>query len=266
MSKTVLKSDDIRKKQHEEAEAKHAAGLATLTVEQKKAAANLPAVTNGGAVAAPKSTVNRYIDEISPSSIVGALMKFNKDRKFEVTADGTILGDDRAYIAHTDKTHIGRVKFGRDGEPPQREGGLLYQGYVMPPRESLGDTDESKWEVGLSGQREDPWQHQILLVLERVDDGAMFTFATTSKTDRGAVGDLLRSYERMKLSNPDVLPLVKLKSSGFQHKDPRIGWVGKPAFAVCGRVNRDETASGGGDGVDPSAGSIAADLNDEIPI
>jgi hypothetical protein len=43
--------------------------------------------------------------------------------------------------------------------------GLLYEGFVMPPRDSPGDLDQSKWEMGLDGKPKDPWSHQIYLVL-----------------------------------------------------------------------------------------------------
>ena len=45
--------------------------------------------------------------------------------------------------------------------------GLLYDGFVMPPRESLGDNEAGEWDLGLDGQPADPWQHAQYLVLQR---------------------------------------------------------------------------------------------------
>ena len=55
--------------------------------------------------------------------------------------------------------------------------GLLYDGYRMPPRETLGDLDVAEWPAGLSGEPEDPWLHQQNLVLQQVDTRELFTFS-----------------------------------------------------------------------------------------
>jgi hypothetical protein len=53
------------------------------------------------------------------------------------------------------------------------------------------------------------------------------------------------------------MPVVRLKSGGFNHRDDRIGWVSVPVFAVVGRAPRDSAAK-------PDT-SAAGDLNDQIP-
>jgi hypothetical protein len=132
--------------------------------------------------------------------------------------------------------------------------GLLYDGYQMPPRESLGDTDEAAWEMGLDGKPADPWVHAIYLVLQRVDNSELFTFVAMSKTARRAVGVLLRHYDRMQRTNPGYLPIVALKVGGYQHRDTRVGWVKTPVIAAMGQVPGDKA-------VKPAP----ADMNDEIP-
>jgi hypothetical protein len=57
--------------------------------------------------------------------------------------------------------------------------------------------------------------------------------------------------------NPGELPVVRLKPSGFHHRDDRVGWVPTPAFAVVGRAPRDSTAK-------PDT-SPSGDMNDIIP-
>ena len=135
--------------------------------------------------------------------------------------------------------------------------GLLYDGFVMPPRESLGDLDESQWPIGLDNLPADPWQHQLYLVLQRTTTMEMFTFVTSSKTGRRAVGNLLRHYDRVRKAHPDDCPVVRLKVGGFPHDDDRVGWVKVPVFVVVGRRPRDSSAI-----PDTSPGS---DLNDSIP-
>jgi hypothetical protein len=115
----------------------------------------------------------------------------------------------------------------------------------MPKRESLGDTDVTQWEPGLSGAPEDPWHHQVCLVLQNVATKELYTFASTSVTGRRAVGNLLKHYDRMQRTNAGEVPVVRLKSGGFNHRDDRIGWVPVPVFAVVGRALRNSAKQTG---------------------
>ena len=123
---------------------------------------------------------------------------------------------------------------------------------------TLGDTDPAHWEEGLAGEPQDPWQHAQLLVLQDTRTSELFTFTTSSKTGRRAVGTLLKHYDRMQKTNPGELPVVRLRTGGFQHRDDRIGFVTTPVFVVCGRQPRDSVAK-------PDT-SIGAYMNDEIPL
>jgi hypothetical protein len=156
-----------------------------------------------------------------------------------------------------DQTLTGWIRFNGEGEPPDRRMGLLFDGFVMPARTTLGDLDPARWPIGLDKLPADPWQHQMCLVLQHADTSQLFTFVTSSKTGRYAVGALLRHYSRMVKTNPGEFPVVKLQTSGFNHRDPRIGWISTPMFAVVGRRSRDSTAR-------PDT-SPAADLNDDLP-
>jgi hypothetical protein len=124
----------------------------------------------------------------------------------------------------------------------------------MPSREELGDTDAASWEMGLDGKPADPWVHAVYLVLQRTDNSELFTFVAQSQTARRAVGVLLRHYDRMQRTNPGFLPLVALKVGGFNHRDPRVGWVKTPVIAAMGQVPGDKA-------VKPAA----PDFNDDIP-
>ncbi len=214
---------------------------------------------NGNAVAVPDSRtdVQKYLDEIAPASIVGRLIKFSKEGKFVTADDGEEIADDVDFIALCDQTLVGYVKFNGEGEPPDRHMGLLYDGFVMPARETLGDNDQAQWEIGLDGKPSDPWQHHMYLVLQYGETAELFTFATSSRTGRRAIGNLLRHYERLQKTHPDMFPTVRLKIGGFQHRDERVGWVSVPVFAVVGHAPKDSAAK-------PDS-STAADMGDEIP-
>lgn len=228
----------------------------------KTAPAPVPAVAkgNGNAVAVAASDTRtpqeRYLDEIAPVTFVGQLIKFSKDGKFLVSASGDGISPEQDFVALADETLVGWIKYNGQGEQPTRAQGILYDGFVMPERESLGDTDEATWPMGLDGHPADPWQHQICLVLQNRETQEFFTFATSSTSGRRAVGNLLRHYERLRRSHPDTYPIVRLKPGGYNHKDTRVGWVATPTFAVVGRAPKDSAAK-------PDS-SPAADLNDGI--
>jgi hypothetical protein len=199
----------------------------------------------------------RYIDEIAPSAIAGQLVKFSKEGKFVVSETEQEISPDEDFVALCDETLMGWIKFSDDDAPPTRYQGLLYQGFVMPERKSLGDLDQSEWPQGLSGQPEDPWRHQVCLVLQEPRTQALYTFVTSSLTGRRACGNLLRHFDRLRRSDPDSYPIVRLKPSGFNHRDERVGWVHTPSFVVVGRTAKNSAAV-------PDT-SPAADMSDQIP-
>jgi hypothetical protein len=206
----------------------------------------VPAVTKTSVPATPaidaRTPEQRYVDEISPSMIAGQLIKFSKDGTFVVAETEEQVSPDTDFVALCDETLIGWIRFRDDGEPPDRIQGLLYDGFVMPARNTLGDMDETQWKPGLSGTGEDPFKHQICLVLQEPKTQALFTFVTTSVTGRRAVGNLLRHFDRMARRDPDSYPVVRLKPSGYHHKDERIGWVATPSFPVVGRAPKNSVA------------------------
>jgi hypothetical protein len=217
------------------------------------------APTTNTAVTVPdaRTPQQAYLDEIAPAAIVGRLIKFGKEGTFITADDGEPVAEDVDFTVLADQTLIGWLRFHDDDRPPDRVMGLLYDGFRMPARAELGDTDRANWPAGLSGGPEDPWRHHIYLVLQHADTAELYTFVTPSRTGRRAVGNLLRHYDRMQRTHPNELPVVKLKVGGFQHKDERIGWVPTPVFAVVGRAPRDSA-------VKPDT-STQAQLDDEIP-
>lgn len=219
-------------------------------------------VTKPAAPAVPdnRTPQQAYLDEIAPAALFGRQIKGNKEVVFATADDGEPVADTDDYIALGDQTLIGRGRFNGPGERPDFRMGLLYDGFVMPPRETLGDTDPTKWEIGLDGKPADPWQHFVYLVLQRVDTGEMFTYTTSSTTGRRAFGNLLRHYDRMQKTHPDTYPVVRLKTGGFNHRDERVGWVQVPVFAVVGRTPKDGAAM---PDIAPSAPTN--DMDDQIP-
>jgi hypothetical protein len=243
-------AEEIAREQKEMAE-RSKARAATAVVAVKN---------NGGAVAVPdnRSPLDQYLDQVCPASVVGRMVRFSKDGRFVTHDDGAVIKEDIDFIALVDQTLIGWVKFHGEGEPPTRHMGLLFDGFVMPPRATLGDDDQSRWETGLDGKPADPWQHFMYAVLQRGDTAELYTYVTSSLTGRRCIGALLRHARRLQKTHPDYYPVIRLKVGGFQHRDDRVGWVPVPVLNVVGRAPRDSAAK-------PDT-SIAADMNDSIPI
>jgi hypothetical protein len=203
-----------------------------------------------------RTPVQKYLDDIAPATMVGRQIKSTKECVFATADDGAPVAEDIDFIALCDQTMIGLIRFNGEGNPPDYKMGLLYDGFVMPERETLGDTDVATWELGLDGRPADPWRHFVYLVLQRADTGELFTYTTSSVTGRRAIGNLLRHYDRMQKTHADTYPVVRLKVGGFSHRDERVGWVEVPVFAVVGRQPKDSAAR-------PDT-SPAADMDDAI--
>jgi hypothetical protein len=212
------------------------------------AGTSLPAVSAGGALP--------YL-KVHGVGMSGSFVKFSKEGRFVKTSNDEEVPVGTELICVYDQTQAGWIKFNGKGNPPDRQMGAIFDGFVPPTREELGNTDESLWERDLSGRPADPWQHQMLLPLQDVETGELLIFATGSITGRRAVDNLLRHCERMRVRDPDHYPVIKLQTSGFQHRDERVGFVRTPAFPVVGKTPKSGAAK-----IDTSA---SADLNDAIP-
>jgi hypothetical protein len=218
----------------------------------------VPAKANGGGAVttAGGDSVDNYLAEHAGGG--GATFcRFTKDGQFAKTSDDEVIPLGTVYAAPVDKTQVGWIKFNGKGQQPTRIMGPLFGGFVVPSRESLGDTDPALWELSLDGRPKSPWQSQMLLPLIAAADDQLYIFQTTSQTGRNAVGRLITLYRHLLVREPGTYPVIKLGVSGFQHRDPRVGWVKTPAFTQVGTVPMDGTR--------PVDTSLASDVGDDLP-
>jgi hypothetical protein len=191
--------------------------------------------------AAGADYVSRYLEATGSSNIAGRLIRYDgKKGTFTFHDDGSTVPEAVMWVALCEETMIAWVKFGGESEPPDRRGGLLFEGYQLPLRQELGDLEENEWPIGLNGTPEDPWRHEVSVVLQRQDTGELATFSTMSKTGRRAVSTLLQHYRRNQKTCPGTLPIVRLKSGS--HKHERFGEVSIPILQVCGKVSANGAA------------------------
>ena len=125
--------------------------------QQAAVPATIKASVPAAAVVDNRTAQQRYLDEVAPTSIVGRLIKFDKNGQFVTSDDGQAVSETVDFFALCGETQVGWIRFGtEEGVPPERHMGLLFDGYVMPSRDSLGDLDPTEWQPGLSGGPEDP--------------------------------------------------------------------------------------------------------------
>src|SRR5262249_33079907 len=103
------------------------------------------------------------------------------------------------------------------------------------------------------------WKHQIVILLQNCASDELFAFLATNPTSRGACHDLMQHYKRRERSGRNDFPLVRLKTGGYERRDPPKVWGHKPVFAIGGHQPKTET-------IQPTEASIADDMNDQIPI
>ena len=115
-----------------------------LVATKKQALSQTKPAATAVAVKDDRPYRDRYLDEVAPSGIAGRLIKFDKSGAFTTPDDGEDVAPDTEFIALCDQTLVGWIKFAGTGEPPDRRQGLLYDGWVMPARESLGDLDKTQ--------------------------------------------------------------------------------------------------------------------------
>src|SRR5262249_44931702 len=184
------------------------------------------ALANGG------SPVSAYL-AAHGVGMSGTFFKFAKDGKFRKTSDDEEIPEDTQFVVIYDQIQGGWIKFMGKGNPPERRQGNWCEVFVPRDRERGGDTEEREWEGGLWGKPADPWQFQLLLPLQHVETNELYVFNTSSITGRRAVDNLIQACSRMQRAEPDVYPVIKLRISGFEHRDERIGWIKTPAFERC---------------------------------
>jgi hypothetical protein len=209
---------------------------------------SLPATTGGA---------SGYLQKHG-TPMTGKHIKFDgKGGGYKVTSDGSLLKEDMQVVVVYPLIQIGYIKFNGRGNPPDRKMGPVFSGFELPDRPSLGELDKTKWEEGLDGEPQDPWQLQLMVPMQVVETGELLIFSTTTNTGKRAVDNLIEQCERMQRLEPDFFPVVKLSIGGFQHRDTRVGWVKTPALPRVGKAPKSDVSA--------AVTSVADDMNDDLP-
>lgn len=195
------------------------------------------ATRSSGALAAPeKNFFEQYSEAAAGSRIVGDLLKFTKGdwlrgQDQEDVEVGTRL------VANVAELMVGWVKW-EGGAPSDQRMGRVAEGFSPPSRSSLGDTEESEWELDEDGNARDPWQRSNYLLLKDEDGEGLLTFAASSKGSLNAVGELAGAYGKRIRQRPNELPIIELGVGKYKHKNSAYGWIKFPTLKVVGWVDR----------------------------
>ena len=157
------------------------------------------------------------------------LLKFKKGEYF-IGEELVPLGTE--YIAHAVGWTKCWIKF-RDGEVVERQTYRVALGEQPPERENLDDLEKDNWPEGIDGKPADPWTLQYLLPLEKLSDGDVVIFTTSSFGGRQAVADLCKAYAKRAEKNANCgQPIVKLAKTEMPTK--KFGRVPRPRFEIVG--------------------------------
>jgi hypothetical protein len=153
-------------------------------------------------VATIETTANRFLEVAHETQANLKLLKFTKGKYF--IGDDEVTG--RTYVAYVAQMARGYVKF-VGGKVTEQRVGKVADGFRVPVRNDLGDTDESLWEKDTAGKPRDPWSFQYYVPMTDVETGDTAVFVTASHGGKGAVGRLSDLYAK-NIRNGS--PIVKL--------------------------------------------------------
>jgi hypothetical protein len=192
-----------------------------------------------------------YGNAITARSIIGDLLKFGKG-DFLAGMENREIRLGTKFTAVMDSLMAGYQHWW-NATPGEQRMGPVAKGYVPCKRKELGDTDEKEWEVDDDGRPRDPWQFTNYLVLVQMDEGQIYTFATSSRGGLGAVGELCKTFGKHVRQHPDEYPIIELGVGSYQHRNKSFGRIKYPIFKIVGWIDKKGplallAANGGNDG------------------
>jgi hypothetical protein len=177
------------------------------------------------------------VREEGSRSIRGSLLRFNKG-DWLIGQDDTEVPPGTQFVANIPELLRGWVRW-QDKKPTDHIMGKVYDRFQMPRRDELGDLDKSQWETDVNGRERDPWQKTYYLLLKGTEKNSdeLYTFAASSKGGIDAVLALCDAYSRGKRKQVgEVLPVIALSGSSYQHPNRELGRVKTPEFKLVGWV------------------------------
>jgi hypothetical protein len=156
--------------------------------------------------------------------IRGPMIKF-ADWRYTRGGEPFALADTSQFLAID--LAMAWVKF-VEGEPPVHV--LQQRNGYLPDRNTLGDLDESKWEMKF-GERQDPWHNTRYVYFFNPDSAEISTFTTSSGGGRFAVDQLAGQVKLKRRFTPGACPIIELRAAKWGKQFPKsrpdlkvVGW------------------------------------------
>jgi hypothetical protein len=177
-----------------------------------------------------RNAYQQLADEVRQAGIEGDLLRFTKQGDWVAGQEETEIEEGTELIMGLNTLKRGWQKWA-DSKPVDARMGFVSEGFRPCNREELGDLDEDEWEE-LDGQARDPWQDtmQVLLITPKGDQ--VYTYATSSKSGKTALGEVSKVYgDRLQDGeDEDAMPVITLQSSFYKHKT--YGKIMIPVFEL----------------------------------
>jgi hypothetical protein len=210
----------------------------------------LPATTRDDAA------LNRHLAEWCGPG--GRLLSFNGSTGIHRTLDdGVEMPAGAEFVGYLHEMQGGWIKFNPRAAPDVRMVRISDDAEV-PPRDTLGDLDDTKWPLGLSGEPEDPWKEQFVIPLRRHDAGGeLFFYIARGTVAMNSVRALLRSWRWHPNRQAGLDPVIRIENGTYPSK--RFGGrKPKPILTIINWVT--ETGA-----PPPPPPPIGVAMRDEIP-
>jgi hypothetical protein len=126
------------------------------------------------------TAANRFLTAADQAGGSDPLLKFTKGHYY--VGDDEVPTNDCKYVALMSGVSYGWVKF-VDKKVVDQRIGRISEGFVAESRETLGDTDQTQWELDSHNEPRDPWVLQWYLPLVNTETGEGVVFVTGSTAD-----------------------------------------------------------------------------------
>src|SRR5262249_20944780 len=186
------------------------ASLKKQTQEQEQ----LPAVTEEKLPIQPGSEAAQFMRAVASGSrmtLLGTLLLFKK-RVWTKSESKDELEEGTHAVTLMHEARHGWVFWPNNQKPIYQPDkiGKLCEGFELPDRQTLGNLEQSKWPIGLSGAPEDPWRQSIFLPLQLVGDDEILTFTSSSEGGRSAFYHLMKRYAWLGQKHAGQYPVIEL--------------------------------------------------------
>jgi hypothetical protein len=189
--------------------------MSTAISELKSATALSPIENTAKAIAAAAQEEG--------ANELGTLLKYSKGH-YIIGTEEVQMGTE--YIAHVEHWVRGWVKF-KGGSLIEHKVGRVADGFVVPERTELDETDTATWEKDpKSGEPKDCWTKQSYLPLENIATGEIVTFVSGSYGGRQAISKLCSQAAKHLATMGQ--PVIKLGTESYKHK--HYGRTDKPVL------------------------------------